>query len=70
MRESRCRAEGLVNNRDLHLHHDPPLTAAERKNKRAVEDPMRCGLLCRSCHSAATARAMGHNSASDRGIYT
>ena len=50
--ESRCRAEGVINNRDLHLHHSPPLTAAEREDRRAIENPMRVIFLCGQCHRA------------------
>lgn len=57
MSESRCKAEGRLSAVRLHLHHDPPLTRAEREDKRAVEDPLRVGFLCQRCHNAATARA-------------
>lgn len=58
MRESRCKANGLTNGEDLQLHHDPPLTDGERSVRALVEDVTRVGFLCRSCHSATTARSM------------
>lgn len=53
---SRCRAQGLLNDRHLHLHHDPPLRDDERHDRRTVENPIRVGLLCESCHAAETQR--------------
>lgn len=54
MTDSRCKAEQRLNNRDLHLDHNPPLTAEERKDWRIVCQPLRVGWLCRACHSAKT----------------
>jgi hypothetical protein len=59
MADSRCAAQGRLNDRQLHLDHDPPLRDDERRDRRAVEDPLRVGLLCRSCHSAKTLREQG-----------
>lgn len=56
MADSHCKAEGRLNGRHLHLDHDPPLTDAERRDRRAVEDPTRVGFLCRECHGAKTQR--------------
>jgi len=58
MTASRCRAEGFLNDQRLHLHHDPPLQADERRDRAAVEDENRVGYLCESCHAAETAREM------------
>jgi hypothetical protein len=58
MAVSRCKAEGLLNNLQLELHHDPPLTIEERKDHRIVCNPLRVGWLCRSCHSAETRTQM------------
>jgi hypothetical protein len=54
MAHSRCRAEGRLNDRDLHLDHDPPLTDDERKDWRNVCDPRRVGFLCASDHARKT----------------
>jgi hypothetical protein len=62
MLDSRCRAQGVLNDRYLHLDHDPPLRDDERADRRKVENPLRCGLLCRSCHSAKTLREQGRSS--------
>jgi hypothetical protein len=62
MADSQCRAQGVLNDRQLHLDHDPPLRDAERRDRRAVEDRFRVGLLCRSCHSAKTLREQGRSS--------
>lgn len=51
---SRCRAEGRLTTDELQLDHDPPLRADERRDRRAVEDWRRVGLLCRACHSRKT----------------
>jgi hypothetical protein len=54
---SQCLADGVLSSvppRDLHLDHDPPLTAAERKNPAAVLDPMRVQFLCNRCHAVKT----------------
>jgi hypothetical protein len=40
----------------LHLDHEPPLRPEEREDMRKVNDPLRVGFLCRSCHSAKTKR--------------
>lgn len=56
MADSYCRARNVLNDQHLHLDHDPPLRDDERSDRRAVENPMRVGLLCRSCHSAKTIR--------------
>jgi hypothetical protein len=57
MTASACKAQGLLTATHLHLHHEPPLTPAERRDRRAVEDPLRVGLLCATDHSAETVRA-------------
>lgn len=54
MADSRCKADGLLNDRELHLHHDPPLQPHERKDVRTVCNPLRVGWLCRSCHARVT----------------
>lgn len=56
---SQCRAQGRLtgssaDGTDLHLHHDPPLTPDEVRDKRRVCDPFRIALLCRECHSLET----------------
>lgn len=51
---SQCRAAGLINGTDLHLHHEPPLSEAERQDVRAVCDPTRIEALCSTCHNAET----------------
>ncbi len=56
-RYSRCKAERIENGAGLHLHHEPALTDLERAaaiagDRRAVDDPDRCGFLCRACHAA------------------
>lgn len=58
MADSLCKAEGRLVAARLRLDHDPPLTAAEResKDRRVIEDPMRCGWLCESCHNRRTQR--------------
>jgi hypothetical protein len=56
MVDSRCKAIGLLNDRDLHLDHTPPLRPEEREDRAAVEDPKRVGFLCGSCHTAKTRR--------------
>lgn len=63
---SRCRQEGRVNGANLHLDHEPPLTQAEREaavrgDRRAVDNPLRCALLCASCHSAKTLKETGRS---------
>ena len=55
---SQCRASGVLNAKRLELDHDPPLTEAEKGIRRVVCDVRRVGWLCRSCHSAKTAREM------------
>ncbi len=52
--KSRCMGAKRHTLKGLHLHHEPPLTDSERKDPRAVCDPMRVGFLCGSCHSAET----------------
>jgi hypothetical protein len=54
MVDSQCKTAGVFNDRDLHLDHDPPLQAHERRNRRAVCDPTRVGWLCASCHARKT----------------
>jgi hypothetical protein len=56
MRDSICKAEGRTNGAHLHLDHDPPLTPAERSDRRIVCDPQRVGFLCASCHAHKTNR--------------
>lgn len=53
---SRCVAEGRLTTQHLHLHHDPPLTDAERKDRQAVEDPLRVGFVCVFCHNTETSK--------------
>lgn len=58
--DSLCKAQGLINGMDLHLDHEPPLTAAERRIVSAVCDATRVQLLCgRGCHAAKTRRQKG-----------
>ena len=47
---SRCQRDGRVTAMDLHLHHEPPLTDAERQDRLKVCDPLRIVLLCSACH--------------------
>lgn len=59
--DSQCQASGLLtfqsaDGSDLQQDHEPRLTEAERRDPHAVCDPLRIQLLCRSCHSAKTAR--------------
>jgi hypothetical protein len=54
-----CRRAGVLNDQKLHLHHEPPLTDAERQDARAVLDKHRVGFLCERCHNAETARTNG-----------
>ena len=54
MADSRCKAAGLLNDRALHLHHDPPLQPHERKDTAVICNSLRVGFLCRSCHARAT----------------
>ena len=56
MADSQCRAQGLLNDHDLHLDHDPPLRPDERQDRRAVCNPLRVGFLCASCHARKTLR--------------
>ena len=58
MRDSQCRADGILNASHLHVDHDPSLREWERQDRRAVENPLRCGLLCESFHNARTAKQM------------
>jgi hypothetical protein len=59
MADSRCRADGFQNWRNLHVDHDPPLRDEERQHRHLVEDFMRVGLLCASCHATKTNREQG-----------
>jgi 5-methylcytosine-specific restriction endonuclease McrA len=54
--DSRCQREGRQNGDRLHVDHTPPLTAAERMDRRAVCDVKRVQLLCETCHNAKTGR--------------
>jgi hypothetical protein len=59
--QSRCRAAGLMTSTSpdgtgLHLHHVPDLTDAEATDRAAICSELRCVVLCRSCHAAATER--------------
>lgn len=54
--DSRCQADGRLNDRRLHLDHTPPLTDAERRIERCVCDVARLQLLCQACHNAKSAR--------------
>lgn len=57
MRESMCKHAGFyVSGPGLQLHHDPPLQDWERDHPELMCDPMRCGYLCRACHTNATFR--------------
>lgn len=56
MTASTCKAQGLLNDRHLHLDHDPPLRPEERGDRRAVCDPLRVGFLCRADHARKTQR--------------
>src|SRR5580765_8498259 len=56
MPDSQCRADGRLEGRRLHLDHTPPLRPEERRDRRAVCDPRRVGLLCAACHSRKTLR--------------
>lgn len=59
-RWSRClEQQGWLNDRQLHLDHEPPLTEAERANPKAVLDARRVGFLCQSCHAAKTMAQTG-----------
>jgi hypothetical protein len=57
MGASRCRAAGVWTGVGLHLHHDPPLLEAERRDRAAVCNAWRVGFLCAACHNLETARA-------------
>jgi len=67
MTASACQRDGRLTGTRLHLHHDPPLTDAERGDVAAVCDPRRVGFLCESCHNAETARAAGRPPLTPRG---
>ncbi len=55
--DSLCKLERLHNGSNLHLDHEPPLTAAERMDPRVVCDPTRIQLLCGPrCHQLKTRR--------------
>ncbi|MGE0450855.1 MAG: hypothetical protein AB7Q29_14875 [Vicinamibacterales bacterium] len=61
---SRCRARGALVSKnpdgtDLHFNHWPPLQPHERGDRRAVCDPRRIELLCRTCHNAAEPHSRG-----------
>jgi len=56
---SQCVKQGLINGEDLHVDHEPPLTADERAraaagDRSAIDDRYRVGMLCRDCHDAKT----------------
>jgi hypothetical protein len=63
---SACKSDGLQtfvspDGVNLHVHHEPDLTTAERRaavagDRSAVDDPRRCVLLCGPCHAAITSR--------------
>lgn len=54
--DSLCQLEGRITTTGLHLDHFPPLTIAERSNKRAICNPARVQVLCWTCHNAKTIR--------------
>lgn len=59
--DSECKRDGIPTFDQLELDHAWPLTLDERAaaaqgDRRAVDDPLRCQLLCRTCHSKKTAR--------------
>lgn len=60
--DSRCMAEGVLEDQRLHLDHSPPLKREERPamagHRRFIDDPLRVRFLCASCHSAVTATQM------------
>jgi hypothetical protein len=56
MTSSTCRANGLLNDRHLHLDHNPPLRPEERAHRHLVCDPLRVGLLCEADHARKTQR--------------
>jgi len=58
MADSQCKAAGRLVADHLHLDHDPPLRPEERHDRRSVEDPLRVGWLCTTCHNARTRRQM------------
>jgi cytochrome c553 len=49
---SQCQRAGLLTGVNLHLHHEPALTTAERQDQAKVQDARRIILLCASCHAA------------------
>jgi len=51
---SACTQDGRLSWERLHLHHEPPLTGAERQDPRAICDPVRVVWLCERCHSRRT----------------
>lgn len=51
---SKCKASGVLEDRNLHLDHEPPLRDEERSDPAKVCDPKRVQILCRACHSAKT----------------
>src|ERR1041384_1334725 len=66
-RGSRCRAEGRTTGASddgtgLHLHHEPELTEAEQRDRRAICNPLRIVVLCRSCHASETGAGRGEKS--------
>lgn len=56
---SHCAGDGVLNDRDLHLDHEPPLRPDERSNWRAIQDAARCGYLCARCHALKTRAQKG-----------
>jgi len=55
LRESLCKQAGFyVSGPGLQLHHDPPLQDWEQEHPEIVCQPLRCGFLCRACHTNAT----------------
>jgi hypothetical protein len=51
-RLSRCQSSGLLTGTEIHLHHEPPLTDEEQRDRSKVCAIERIVLLCSACHNA------------------
>lgn len=61
---SECRRDGRMtmtsdDGSALHLHHEPELRPEELRDRRAICDPSRIVLACRTCHTKGTPRRTG-----------
>lgn len=60
---SECKRDGLFTDLsskgDLHFHHEPELTEAEKQDRTVVCQKERIVLLCDRCHDRTTGRMSG-----------